>query len=44
MKGEIIMEKRNGEKTLHVPTLVLVAGFLTVGHIATEICKVISGK
>lgn len=38
------MERKNGEKSLNVPTLVLVAGFLTVGHIATEICKVISGK
>lgn len=38
------MEKIKGEQILKIPTLVLVAGIITVGTIATEICKVIAGK
>lgn len=38
------MESKKGDKTLSVPAVVLVAGFATIGIIATEICKVVSGK
>ena len=38
------MERIKEGTKLHIPTLVLVAGIITVGTIATEICKVIAGK
>ena len=38
------MERIKGDKSLRIPTLVLVAGIITVGTIATEICKVVAGK
>lgn len=38
------MEFKKGDKTLNIPVLGVVVGVITVGTIATEICKVISGK
>lgn len=38
------MTSKKGDKTVSIPAIILVAGFATVGVIATEICKVISGK
>ena len=38
------MEKRNGEKTLSVPAMVMVVGLGMIGVVATEICNVIKRK
>lgn len=38
------MEIKNGEKTYNVPQLVVIAGILTIGGIATDICKTIINK
>lgn len=38
------MEVKKGEKTYKVPELVLIAGILTVGGIAADICKTVMNK
>lgn len=38
------MEFKKGDKIVSIPVLGVIAGVVTVGTIATEICKVISGK
>lgn len=39
-----VMEIKKGEKTYNVPQLVLIAGILTIGGIATDICKTVMNK
>lgn len=38
------MEIKKGEKTYSVPGLVVIAGILTLGGIATDICKTVMNK
>lgn len=38
------MERKKGDKMLHISALVLVAGITSLSIVATEICKVISSK
>lgn len=38
------MEFKKGDKTVSFPVLGLLAGTVTIGAIAVEICNVISGK